>query len=77
MIFERDRAVFEREHPLLEILSVRPTMPVRYLLSGGFTAPGLVPTWTFPAWAFAERLLAGRLAMFAQITLAKRGLGES
>jgi SAM-dependent methyltransferase len=77
MIFERDRTVFEREHPLLEILSVRPTMPVRYLLSGGFTAPGLMPGWTFPAWAWVERPLAGRLAMFAQITLAKRGLGEA
>jgi SAM-dependent methyltransferase len=76
MIFERDRTVFEREHPLLEILSVRPTMPVRYLLSGGFTAPGLMPAWIFPAWAWAERPLAGRLAMFAQITLAKRAVGE-
>ena len=75
MIFERDRTVFEREHPLLEILSVRPTMPVRYLLSGGFTAPGMMPAWTFPAWAWAERPLAGRLAMFAQITLARRGVG--
>jgi len=52
-------------------------MPVRYLLSGGFTAPGLMPAWTFPAWAWAEKPLSGRLAMFAQITLAKRGLGES
>jgi SAM-dependent methyltransferase len=77
MIFGRDRTVFEREHPLLEIQSVRPTMPVRYLLSGGFIVPSLVPAWTFPAWAWIEKPLSGWLAMFAQITVAKRSVGES
>src|SRR5262249_8235725 len=35
IVFSRDRAMFEEQFPKLHIESIRPIMPIRYLLSGG------------------------------------------
>lgn len=72
IIFERDRAKFEKEFPLLQIIEIRPLMPFRYLLSGGVSMRGEMPGWTFAFWRWFESLLTpwlGRLAMFARIVL--------
>jgi SAM-dependent methyltransferase len=76
ILFERDRAEFAREFPQWSVESLRPMMPLRYLLSGGFSRVTLQPGFTFGMWKGIER--AGgrwmhRCAMFAAITL-RRGL---
>lgn len=76
IIFHRDRARFEREFPQWQIDSIRPCMPVRYLLSGGVSLRSLMPGFTFGFWRGLEWILdpwRDSLAMFAQITLLRRG----
>jgi SAM-dependent methyltransferase len=80
IIFERDRAMFEREHPALRIASIEPMMPFRYLLSGGVSMRALVPSWSFQFFRALERCLApliGHLAMFALIVVERRRVPET
>ncbi len=75
MIFKRDRAKFEQEFPHWQIRSIRPIMPLRYLLSGGVSLRSLMPGFTFKFWQFTEWILnpwRDSLAMFAQIILVRR-----
>jgi len=72
IVFERDRGTFSGEFSQWRIDSIRPTMPFRYLLSGGVSLRSLMPGWTFGAWRGIERVLdpwMGSLAMFATIVL--------
>ncbi len=72
IVFQRDRARFEREFPEWQLQSVAPRMPIRYLLSGGMSLRSLVPGWTFGLWRQVERALwpvMDHLAMFALIVL--------
>ena len=80
IVFERDRTRFIQEYPEWRIMSVRPMMPFRYLLSGGVGYRSFMPGWTFPVWRGLERglePLARRLAMFARIVLRRCGNGDS
>ena len=58
VVFERDRARFEREHPRLRIVAheLSPSY-LRYIASGGLNFPQLVPTRFGPALETLERLL--------------------
>jgi SAM-dependent methyltransferase len=50
IVFKRDRALFEREFPSLELVESFPlTNYVRYLLSGGLNFRELAPTFAEPA----------------------------
>lgn len=72
IVFERDRAQFEREFPEWSLASIEPLMPFRYLVSGGVSMRSLMPGWSFGLWRLLERILTPwlpQLAMFAQITL--------
>lgn len=72
ILLERDGERFRREMPQWRAERVRPMMPLRYLLSGGVSMRGLAPGWSYPAWAFLERLLdpaKGSLGLFAEIVL--------
>lgn len=74
IIFERDRALFEKEFPDLQIHIIRPFMPFRYLLSGGVSLRSFMPGWSFALWRNLENLLQPwmkNLAMFALIVLVK------
>jgi SAM-dependent methyltransferase len=74
IVFERDRARFEREFPELQIRAVRPMMPFRYLVSGGVSTRSLIPGWTFAYLRRVERILQPWMrtwAMFAHIVLVK------
>jgi SAM-dependent methyltransferase len=76
ILFDRDRAKFQREFPSLEIVSIKPMMPFLYLLSGGLSMRSLMPGWSFKPWCFVERLLQPWMnswAMFARIVLVKTG----
>jgi hypothetical protein len=71
IIFERDRSAFEAEFPELEIETVRPFMPFRYLVSGGVSMRQLMPEATFPLWRGLERW-PRRWSMFAFVQLRRR-----
>ena len=74
ILFERDQAKFRCEFPSLEIKSIKPMMPFRYLLSGGVSQRSLMPGWSFRTWCFLEKLLQPWMnswAMFARIVLVK------
>jgi SAM-dependent methyltransferase len=72
IIFERDRAQFEREFPEWHIQEIDRMMPFRYLVSGGVSLRSLMPGCTFSMWWGFEKLLQpwmDRIAMFARIVL--------
>lgn len=74
IVFERDRARFEREFPAWRVASIEPGMPLRYLLSGGFTWPGMTPAWTSGAWRLVEKglgPLARKFGLFARIVVSR------
>ena len=72
ILFERDRSRFERAVPAWRIRSIRPTMPLRYLLSGGLSLRAAMPAWAFGACRALDRVLERRAslsAMFAYVVL--------
>ncbi len=76
IVFERDADRFQREHPVLEIVS-RARLPnfARYLLSGGLNFKQLVPSILAPAIKAAERIASPIDHLFAlhhAIVLRKR-----
>jgi SAM-dependent methyltransferase len=80
IMFVRDRARFEREFSQWRVVSIRPFMPFRYLLSGGVSMRALAPGWTFGLWRAVEHALnpwSRRLGMFAQIVLERTDDGPS
>lgn len=75
IIFQRDRHKFEAEFPELEIRTVRPFMPFRYLVSGGVSMRQLMPAAAFPLWGALESWLDAwpqTWSMFALIHLRRR-----
>jgi SAM-dependent methyltransferase len=75
IVFERDRAQFEREFPEWRLQTIRPHMPFRYLVSGGVTMRSLMPGLAFPFFRWLEQRMNPWMetwAMFAAITLVRR-----
>ena len=76
IVFVRDRAIFERDAPGLELVASRPLENwVRYLLSGGLNFRQLLPDATVPALKALERALGparGVLALHQVIVLRRR-----
>lgn len=75
VVFARDRAVFQREFPQLELVLDRPHTHLTYLLSGGVNFRQLVPSWAAPSVELAEQLLKPLnplLAIQHSIVLRKR-----
>jgi SAM-dependent methyltransferase len=80
ILFDRDRAQFEREFPEWRIERVDLAMPFRYVLSGGVSMRSLMPGWSFPAWRRLEHWLdpwMDRIAMFAKIVLRRVRVDET
>jgi SAM-dependent methyltransferase len=75
IIFQRDRKDFEENFSDLEIQTIRPFMPFRYLVSGGVSMRQLMPQAAFPWWHKLESLLgnwAQHWSMFALIHVRRR-----
>jgi hypothetical protein len=75
VVFVRDRGKFESEFPEFCIEKIQPTLPFRYLVSGGVSMRSLMPGFTHSAWKAFERMLQSqvpRLGMFAFIVLLRR-----
>jgi len=80
ILFTRDRIDFERTFPYWNIESIKPVMPIRYLLSGGVSLRTLMPGWTTGFWRGVERAMEPaieRFAMFALIVLRRRPAREA
>jgi SAM-dependent methyltransferase len=74
IVFQRDRKRFELEYPNWEIRLIQPSMPFKYLLSGGVSLRSLMPGWSFSFWRHLEDFLNplnASLGMFAQISLVR------
>jgi SAM-dependent methyltransferase len=72
IVFERDRRRFSEEFPELSVETIRPLMPLRYLVSGGVSMRSLVPGWSFRFWKGIDDLLtrvSPETAMFALIVV--------
>lgn len=72
IVFERDRARFEREHPGLRLAAFARHTPLRYWLAGGLKRWSLLPNVLFaPATWFDRALLrlSPRTASFVDIEL--------
>ena len=75
ILFERDRAKFERTHPQWRIDQVELCMPFRYLVSGGMSMRSLMPGWMFSPWRWLENGISRWMrtwAMFAMIVLVRQ-----
>jgi SAM-dependent methyltransferase len=75
VVFRRDRALFEREFPELEIVVEKPHAHLAYLASGGVNFRALAPAWGMGAVLLAERMLApldGWLSLQQAIVLRRR-----
>ncbi len=76
IVFSRDRARFAKTFPNLRVRRFQPLMPIRYLLSGGFSKPQLTPSASYPFWAALENLFSPCSAwtgMFYRIVIEKSG----
>jgi SAM-dependent methyltransferase len=70
IVFERDREIFSERFPHLKITSIKPLMPIAYLLSGGVSMRTLMPGWMYkPVRAFEKLSGQQHWAMFALIEL--------
>ena len=47
IVFERDRAAFERDFPSLRVLRMEPHTPFRYLVSGGLSLRQALPSFLY------------------------------
>lgn len=75
IIFVRDRKIFQKKFPELIIDSVKPFMPITYLVSRGLLKPQLLPTFTYGWVKFIEKLfspLNKYVGMFVIIELHKQ-----
>lgn len=68
IVFERDRERFEKEFPALRLRYRRLHTGFLYLLSGGIWFRSLVPSWSFPVFLGAERLLTPAMPLLASQT---------
>lgn len=72
IVFQRDYAKFEQEFPEWKVQSIKPSMPFRYLLSGGVSLRSFMPARTFEFWRLLERKMEPWMedwGMFAHISL--------
>ena len=76
IVFKRDRNIFEQNFSCLRIKKIQPFMPIRYLLSGGFTTRLETPSFLYQPIKQIEAFLKpfmNWLGMFALIVLEKYG----
>lgn len=70
ILFERDRALFERTFPEWRVARIETMMPLAYLASGGVSLRYSLPPWCYGAVRWLERHLFERAwSMFALIAL--------
>jgi SAM-dependent methyltransferase len=74
VVFQRDRAQFERRFPKLKLVRYEPHSPLRYWLSGGLKSWSLLPEWAFSPATQLDRALSTlhpNLGSFVDIELSR------
>lgn len=74
VIFERDRKIFQKKFPHLNLSNFYPHTPFMYLLSGGLKKHQFVPTFTYKLFKSIEMILSPfnkYFGMFVTIVLTK------
>ena len=71
IVFDRDREIFQKNFPLLQIARITPLMPVSYLLSGGVSMRSMAPGCVYPLWRKVESLFDA-WGLFAEIHLIRQ-----
>src|SRR5215471_18288800 len=74
LVFVRDRKLLEIKFPELEIETIEPMMPLRYLLSGGVSMRSLVPGVLYGPCKALEKAASHwnhKLGMFALFCIRK------
>ena len=71
IIFNRDQGVLKSEFPGLKIESIKPLMPITYLLSGGLSMKQMMPGFSYSFWRLLERNIQSSCGMFAFILVRK------
>lgn len=70
IVFERDRQRFVQAFPRLAVTRIEPMMPLAYLLSGGLSAPSVLPGAAYGVVRRLDRwLLPSKTGLFAHIVL--------
>jgi SAM-dependent methyltransferase len=75
IVFCRDRAKYDREHPDLQVVEIELFGPMLYLLSGGFSHPQMLPGRLYRAVRLGEKVLSpfnNFLGMFMRIKIRRR-----
>ncbi len=75
IIFKRDFLRFKNSFPNLTVRDIRLMMPFRYLVSGGFSIPSVLPSQLFGLSKFIESAIKGMngsIAMFALIEIIRK-----
>jgi SAM-dependent methyltransferase len=73
--FERDLGIFEKEYPLLKIVSIKYHTPFSYIVSGGVSRSSMIPAFLSPVVYAAEWLLgplSKQLGLFCTIEIEKK-----
>jgi SAM-dependent methyltransferase len=76
IVLERDLRKFSELMPNWRIETLRPFMPLKYLISGGVSLRSLMPGWSYEFWTLFEACLSPVMrfvSTFAHITLVKNG----
>lgn len=73
IIFERDKAIFEKRYPNLKIKIIKPIMPISYMLSGGLSFRFGLPKFLYRFIRVIEKkfLSEDLFGMFAIIAIEK------
>lgn len=72
MVFQRDKARFDREFPELRLTQFSYQFPLSYLLSGGVSMKALMPTFAYPLIRLFEKMFTNRyFNMFYLIEIEK------
>ncbi len=75
IVFNRDRAIFEKEYPELYVEEITLHTPLMYLLAGGLSPVSLIPPFGYSFFKLLEKSISplnGFLAMFQLIIVRKR-----
>lgn len=75
IVFYRDRDIFKREFPSLDVIRLEPHTPFRYLVSGGVSLRQLLPSFTYDIVNGIEIILSPLnkyLGMFLTIEINKK-----
>ncbi|HEX7663729.1 MAG TPA: hypothetical protein VF407_04435, partial [Polyangiaceae bacterium] len=74
IVFERDRATFERRFPGLRLERFEPCAPLRYWVAGGLKSWSLLPGWAFGAATLLDNTLVAvskRFGSFVDIEIVR------